>query len=75
MLWSRGSQGINTQALRQFLTQMIWGEIPERVRKTRREASMQQGAHFGRDITLLWDDPQRMPPIVPLVEPSLPKQE
>ncbi|MGW4163158.1 VMAP-C domain-containing protein [Streptomyces sp. NPDC004788] len=43
-------------------------ELPEHVRRLRLEAQLPQhrGGHVGEDIVLLWDDPRRQIPRVPL---------
>ncbi|MFI8520846.1 trypsin-like peptidase domain-containing protein [Streptomyces sp. NPDC085481] len=55
-------------AARTHLDTTARDELPERVRQLRLEAQLPQheGGHIGDDIVLLWDDPRRRIPRVPL---------
>jgi hypothetical protein len=48
--------------LRPVIDSAAFDELPELVRRLRLEARLQQGQpHFGPRLTLLWDDPDRLP--------------
>jgi hypothetical protein len=36
--------------------------LPEQIKNLRNDARYSQGWHLGRSVTLLWDDPTRLPP-------------
>jgi NTP-dependent ternary conflict system VMAP-like protein len=45
--------------------------LPERVYQERRDARAAGADHYGRDVTLLWDDPHRIPELTePLTAPA-----
>jgi hypothetical protein len=53
------------QALEQQFQQCRLRDVPDRVLAKRLEAARDRsGSHFGRHLTLLWDDPRRLPPTI-----------
>lgn len=75
MLWHRtcGARHTRRQALEHVLT--AWGlrDLPDRVHR-QRVAAREEGAgvdHAGRDLVLMWDDPNRIPPDLEWHPPSL----
>lgn len=58
--WSRAGPGPAAAALSALFDQAPLGSLPDRVRRARLEAA--DDDHPGRHLTLLWDDPDRLPP-------------
>jgi hypothetical protein len=65
-LWPR-TTGSDPQLVRNAIEELLAGrdlaELPSLVRQMRNDAALLgEEYHLGRDLTLLWDDPRRLPP-------------
>lgn len=71
ILWARRPASPDSAALLSMINTPDVRHIPDRIRALRREAAADpSGSHDGRGLTLLWDNPNRLPARIRLRAPE-----